>query len=77
MLNGISARSLLSISHIHELTIRLIDFVIAFTQYDPDMYVFMDLTLGMGVDGNRGEWDLNLEKLLYGLKQVSEIGLII
>ena len=51
--------------------------MIAFTQYDPDMYVFMDLTLGMGVDGNRGEWDLNLEKLLYGLKQVSEIGLII
>ena len=32
----------------------------------------MDLPLGMGVDGNRGEWVLNTNKSLYGIKQASE-----
>ena len=31
----------------------------------------MDITLGIGVDGNRGEWVLKLNKSLYGLNQAS------
>ena len=33
------------------------------------MYVFVDLSLGMVVGGNRGEWVPKLNKSLYGLKQ--------
>ena len=43
-------RSLLAIESIHEFTSRLIDFVLAFTQVDLDMDVFMDLNFIMGVD---------------------------
>ena len=31
----------------------------------------MEITLGMGVDGNRGEWVLKLNKSLYRLKKES------
>ena len=54
VVNCISVRSLLAISSIHEFPNRSTDFVLAFTQYDIDVDLFMDLTLGMGVDGNRG-----------------------
>ena len=72
VINRIIVRSLLSIQIIHELTIISIDFVLDFTQSDLDVYVFMEITLGMGVDGNRGEWVLKLNKLLYGINQASE-----
>ena len=32
----------------------------------------MVIPLGMGVYGNRGEWVLNLNKSLYGLKKAGE-----
>ena len=49
-----------------------IDFDLAFPQYYIDVYVFMEILLVMGVDGNRGEWVINLNKSLYGLNQEIE-----
>ena len=46
--------SLLAIASIREFPIRSIDSVLAFPQYDLDVGVFMEITLGMWVDGNRG-----------------------
>ena len=43
----------------------------AFTQYYLDMYVFLDIPLGVGADRNRGEWVLNLNKSVYGLNKSS------
>ena len=71
MVNWTSVRSLLTIASIHEFPIRSIDFVIAFHQSYLDVDVFMEIHLGMGVDGNRGEWVLKLNKSLYGIKQAS------
>ena len=47
-------RSLLAIASIHELPRRSIDSVPTFPQADLDVDVFVDLPLGMGVDGNGG-----------------------
>ena len=70
-------RSILAMESIYSLPSRSIEFVLAFTQADIDVDVFMGIPLGMGVDGNRGEWLLKLNKSFYGLKQASEIGLIL
>ena len=51
-------RSLLDISSINELIRISIGFLLAFNQAHPDFYFFVDITLGIGVDGNRGEWVL-------------------
>ena len=69
VVNGISVRSLLHLASIHELTSRSIDFVLYFSQADLDVDFFMYLPLGMVVDGNRGEWVLELNKSLYVLNQ--------
>ena len=55
-------RSLLAIASINELPSISIDFVLAFTQDNLDVDVFVELNLGMGVDGNRVEWFLNINK---------------
>ena len=44
----------------------------AFTKVDLDVDIFMDITLGMRVDGNRREWVLKFKKSLYGINQASE-----
>ena len=54
VVNCISVRSLLAIESTHELSIRSNDFVLALSQSDLDLDVFMELHLGMGFDGNRG-----------------------
>ena len=46
--------SLLDKSSIHKFTITPIDFVLDFPQADLDIYVFMDLSLGMAAYGNIG-----------------------
>ena len=46
VVNWISVRSLLAIPSIHELTSKSIDFVLAFTQSELDMDIFMDIPLG-------------------------------
>ena len=45
-------RSLLAIAIIHELPSISIEFVLAFSQDDLDVYIFIDITLGLGADGN-------------------------
>ena len=72
VVNWIIVRSLLAIASIHEFPIRSIDFVLAFTQDDLYVYVFVGIHLGMGVDGNRVEWVLKLNKSIYGIKEASE-----
>ena len=53
VVNWVSARSLLSISSMHEFTTRSIDFVLTFPQTGFDLDVFMELPLVMLVYGNR------------------------
>ena len=48
-----------------------IDFVLAFTEANLDVDVFMEILLEMRVSGNRGEWVIQLNKSLYGIKQSS------
>ena len=71
VVNWISVRSRLAIESIHEFPIISIDFLPAFSQSELDVDVFMDITLGMGVDVNRVEWFLKLNKSLYVPKQAS------
>ena len=66
------ARSLLALSSLYEFINRSFDFVIEFSQYDLDVDIFVDLTLGMGVYINIVEWVLNLNKPIYGLKKANE-----
>ena len=55
-------RSLLSITIIHEFPNISIDFVLCLTKSYLDVDVFMELHLGVVVDGNRVEWVTNLNK---------------
>ena len=71
VVNLISARSLLAIASIHELKSISIEFVLAFTQSDLDVDVFMDIPLGMEVYVNIREWVINLNKSIYGLNKES------
>ena len=61
VVNWISVRLLLDIAIIHEFSSISIDFVLEFNQSDLDVDVLIDLNLGMGVNGNRGEWVLKLK----------------
>ena len=72
VLSWISVKSILAISSIHEFLIISIDSIIFFYQAELDVDVLMELTLGIRVDGNRGEWVLQLKKSIYGLNQASE-----
>ena len=72
VVNCISVRSILAIVSKHEFPTRSIDFVIAFSQVDLDVDVFIDPPLRMIVDRKRGEWVLKLNKSLYGIKQESK-----
>ena len=67
-------RSLLAIASINELPSISIDFVLAFTQDNLDVDVFVELNLGMGVDGNRVEWFLKFK--INILDQASKCQLI-
>ena len=72
LVNWISVKSLFDISSIHVLPSRSIDFVLEFPLADLDVDILMELPLGMGVDENKVEWLLKLNKSLYGLKKSSE-----
>ena len=67
----ISERSLLALSSRSEFPRRPIDFVLDFLQVDLYVEVFVNISLVIDFDGNRGEWLLKLNKLLYGLKTFS------
>jgi hypothetical protein len=73
VVNWISVRFLLIICQISCLESQALDFVLAFPQADLDTSVFMEIPIGISVDGieqNR-KYVLRLKKSLYGLKQAS------
>jgi hypothetical protein len=73
VVNWISVRFLLIICQISGLESQALDFVLAFPQADLDTPVFMEIPIGISVDGieqNR-KYVLRLKKSLYGLKQAS------
>ena len=77
MVNWIIVRKILYIASIHALSGRLMEFVLAFSLYDLDVDFLMEIHLVMGVDVNRVQLVLKLNKSLYGLKQESKNGLIL
>ena len=69
-----AVRLLLILAEIEGLETRSIDFILAFPQADLDVEVFMELPMGMDIDGNPDSHRthcLRLKKSLYGLKQGS------
>jgi hypothetical protein len=73
VVNWISVRFLLIISEIIGLETKTLNFVLAFPQADLDTPVFMEIPIGIAVDGidqNRN-YVLRLRKSLYVLKQAS------
>ena len=71
MRNWINVRLLLALASINELTSRSVECLLSLPQYDSGVVLFMAFTLGIGLDENRGERVLKLNKSLYGLKQLS------
>ena len=77
MVNWVSVRSLFAIESIHELPSISIDFLLDFGKAYIDMDVFMEISLGIGVGGNRGEWLIKLKhNFMESSKQV-QIGFIL
>ena len=64
-------RLLLPIASIHEFPSRSIYFGLSIPRYDLDVDVFVDLPLGMEVDGNIVDFFLKLNKSIYVLNQAS------
>jgi hypothetical protein len=62
---------LLAVAKIHGLSLKSIDFVLAFPQADLEVPVFMELPLGFNAPDSqhRKHYVLQLNKSLYGLKQ--------
>ena len=60
----------MSLSQIHGLGTKSIDFVLTFLQADLDTPVYMELPFGFYVDGSR-TFVLKLNKSLYGVKNFS------
>ena len=71
VVDWISVRSLLAIASVYGFPSRSIEFLLAFTQDDLDVDVFVDIPVGIAVDGNILEWCLKLNKSLYEIKQAS------
>ena len=71
VVNCIIVRSILDTASIHEFTSKSIDFVLAFSEADIDVDVFMDIPLVIGFDRNIVDWVIKLNKSIYGIKQAS------
>jgi hypothetical protein len=71
VVNWASVRILLAIAKIHGLSLRNIDFVLAFPQANLEIPVYMELPLGFDAPNNesRKHYVLGLNISLYGLKQ--------
>lgn len=64
-----SVRLLLILTLLLGLKSRSVDFTLAFTQAPIDMPTFLELPAGFSVDGDVGDYVLELRKTLYGLRQ--------
>ena len=51
VVNWMSVRSMLTLIILRELHIKLVDFVLAYNQYDVKTKIFMELPIGFGVEG--------------------------
>lgn len=72
VVNWMSVRVVLILAQLHNLPTRSIDFVLAFPQAELDIPVFMELPMGMEIEGSdKREYIILLKKSLYGLKQAS------
>ena len=71
VVNWLSVRTMLTLSVIHDLDTRSIDFVQAFPQADLEVPVYMELPWGFDVDGEKSKYVLKLNKNLYGLGNAS------
>ena len=71
VVNWLSVRTLMTLSVIHDLETRSIDFIQAFPQADLDVPVWMELPWGFSKDNNRN-CVLKLNKNLYGLCNASK-----
>ena len=71
VVNWASVHILLAVAKIHGLSLKSIDFVLAFLQADLEVPVFVELPLGFNAPDsqNRKHYVLRLNKSLYGLKQ--------
>ena len=70
----LTVRLILAIAKIHNLDSKYIDFVLAFPQADLEEEIWMQLPIGLQIDGQTEEdpdrhYVLKLNKNLYGLKQ--------
>eukprot|EP00957_Ditylum_brightwellii_P210735 15365327-Ditylum_brightwellii.AAC.2 len=72
VVNWITVQTLLAIAAIHELPTSSINFVLAFSQAELDVLVYMELPIGMDAQqGHTRDYVLRLNKSIYGLKQSS------
>ena len=64
---------LLALCNIHNLKSKYIDFILAFSQVDLDVDIWMEIQIGFVIDevthGDSRSYILKLNKSLYGLKQ--------
>ena len=65
----LSVQLILTITKIHKLGSKAIDFVIAFLQADLKEYILMQLPKGFQVEDSDRYYFFTLKKSLYGLKQ--------
>ena len=64
-----SVRDILTLSILHKLHTKSVDFVLAYTQADVESEIYMVLPLGFGVYGSHPiEWVIRIYKNLCGLK---------
>ena len=73
VVNWISVRFLLIIAQLSGLETKALDFVLAFPQADLDTPVFIEVPIGVSIEGKHRnkKYVLRLRKSLYGLKQAS------
>jgi hypothetical protein len=73
VVNWISVRFLLILAELLGLETKALDFVLAFPQADLDVPIYMEIPIGVSVDGvhQNKQYVLRLLKSLYGLKQAS------
>jgi hypothetical protein len=70
VVNWLSVRTLMTLSILHDLDARSVDFVLAFPQAELTHDVWMELPSGFDIDGSKA-YILKLNKNLYGLKDAS------
>ena len=69
VVNWISVRGMLTTSILQKFHTKSVDFVLAYTQADGEPEIYMEVSLGFGVDeGQSRELFIWMDKNLYGLK---------